>query len=241
MASTRKLDRKHHEPGWGEVILGAVLSVVLGAALGVVALVFKPVTVVKEKDMPSEPAPGVTYFIEGSRDTGKAKQANAKRKAFAQGASGQFSIIEDELNTIAGPATPVAPPPKKAGDKPAAGAPAAGSAVPAGETLAAGTPNFRIADNAVQIGIPVTMNLLGADLRVIMQARGNFVKKGNVFAYEPTSLMVGGCPMDRLPFAAGYVTKKFLDSQVIAEDIAATWPKVVDVKVDGRTLKVTLP
>ena len=92
-----KLNRKAHEPSWAEVILGAALSAVLGGALGILALVFKPVSVVK--DEPKERAAGVTYFVEGSRDTAKAKLAAAKRKAFAQGSSGTFSIIEDELRS----------------------------------------------------------------------------------------------------------------------------------------------
>lgn len=236
-----KIDRKPHEPGWGEVILGAVLSVILGVALGVVALVFKPVLVVKE--MPKDPTPGATYFIEGSRDTGKAKQAAAKRKAFAQGASGTFSVIEDEINTLAGPATPMgAAPAKKPGDKPAA-APAAGAApaAPAPDGVSTGTPNFRIRDNAVQIGVPVQLGFLGADLRVIVQAKGNFVKKDGLFTFVPDTLLLGGCPMDRLPYGASYVTKKFLSGQTIAEDISANWPKLTDVHVEGSVLKLTLP
>jgi hypothetical protein len=43
---SKKIDRTPHEPGWSEVILGAALSVGLGAMLGAVALVFKPVVVV---------------------------------------------------------------------------------------------------------------------------------------------------------------------------------------------------
>lgn len=233
---SKKIDRTPHEPGWGEIILGAALSVVLGGVLGALALVFKPVAVVKE--LPKEPVASTTYFIEGSRDANKAKQAAAKRKAFAQGAPGVFSITEDDLNTLAGPATPAAAPvaKPKPGEK---AAPA--SAVPAGETFSAGTPNFRIRDGIVQIGFPVTVNALGMDLKVIVQAQGKFSKHGALFAYEPETLLVGSCPVQRLPYASSYVTKKFLDSQTIAEDIAAAWPKVVAVAVEGSTLKLTMP
>jgi hypothetical protein len=231
-----KIDRKPHEPGWGEVILGAALSVVLGVVLGAVALVFKPVIIVKE--LPKEPVASATYFVEGTRDTNKAKQAAAKRKAFAQGATGVFSISEDDLNTLAGPATPVPAP----GAKPKPGEKAAPAATPPnGESLTAGTPNFRIRDGKVQIGFPVTINSLGPDIKVFVQAQGNFSKKGDMFVFEPDSLLVGSCPVQRLPYASSYVTQKFLASQKIAEDIAAAWPKVTGVAVEGSMLKLTMP
>ena len=233
---SKKIDRTPHEPGWGEVILGAALSVVLGVILGALALVFKPVVVVKEP--PKEPAAGVTYFIEGSRDSNKAKQAAAKRKAFAQGSSGTFSVTEDDLNTLAGPATPAAAAAAKPkpGEKSAPPAPVA-----TGEMLSAGTPNFRIRDGLVQIGFPVTVSALGADVKVIVQAQGVFAKKGDGFAFEPDTLTVGSCPVQRLPYASTYVRKKFLASQTVAEDIAAAWPKLVSVAVEGSTLKLTMP
>ena len=231
---SKKIDRTPHEPGWSEVILGAALSVGLGAILGAVALVFKPVVVVKEA--PKEPAAGVTYFIEGSRDSNKAKQAAAKRKAFAQGSSGTFSITEDDLNSLTGPATAAAAAKAKPGEKAAPPAPA----VP-GEMLTAGTPNFRIRDGVVQIGFPVTVNALGADVKVIVQAQGTFAKKGDGFVFEPESLIVGSCPVQRLPYASTYVRNKFLASQTVAEDIAAAWPKLVSVAVEGSTLKLTMP
>lgn len=228
-----KIDRTPHEPGWGEIILGAALSVALGAALGAVSLVLKPVAVVKE--LPKEPVASTTYFIEGSRDSGKAKQAAAKRKAFAQGSSGVFSILEDDLNALAGPATPPPAATPKPGEK------AAPPPVAAAGMFVAGTPNFRIRDGLVQIGFPVTVNALGADLKVIVQAQGKFMKKGEVFAYVPESLVVGSCPVHRLPYASTYLTQKFLASQTIAEDIAAAWPKVVNVAVEGNAVKLTMP
>ncbi|MCX6956234.1 MAG: hypothetical protein NTV51_29215 [Verrucomicrobia bacterium] len=232
---SKKMDRKPHEPGWGEVILGAALSVVIGVVLGAVALVFKPVETVKE--LPKEPVPGQTYFIEGSRDSSKAKQATAKRKAFALGSSGTLSIVEDELNSLAGPATPAPVPAAKpkAGDKAAPAAPSA----PSGDALSAGTPNFRIRGGVVQIGFPVTIGLL--DTKVVVQAQGMFAKRGNVFVFEPETLTVGSCPVQRLPYASTYVTKKFLASQTVAEDIAAAWPKVSAIAVEGNVLKLTMP
>lgn len=245
------MDKTAHEPGWGEVILGAVLSVGLGAVLGALALVFRPVAVVKE--MPKEPVKGVTYVIEGSRDSAKAKQAAAKRKAFAGGQS--VTVTEDEINSLLPPlpasAAPAAKP--KAGEKapatkaPATKAPApapaaAATAAPSSDDLIAPwPPNLRIRDGAVQLIVPVTFNVLGLDPRVMVTTTGKFVKKDGGFAFEADSMSVGSCALNRLPFAAGFLAKKFLTAKAVPEDIANVWSKVADVTVEGSALKITMP
>lgn len=230
------MDRTAHEPSWFEVSLGAALSVALGVALGAAALVFRPVAIVKE--LPKEPVAGVTYYVEGAKDANKAKLIMAKRKAFAQGSSGTFSIVEDELNSLVTPAAPAA---AAAKSKPGEKAGAAPANLAAGESMAVGTLNFRINRGVIQIGVPVTLGLLGAELKVFVQAQGGFVKKEGRFVFEPDAILFGSCPLNRLPFAAGYVMNKFLSSQTVAEDIAGMWPKVANVVVEGSVLKITLP
>jgi hypothetical protein len=239
---SKKTERAIHGPSWVEVILGAVLSVVLGVALGAILLVIKPVVTPKTREMPKEPVAGTTYYIEGSRDTAKAKQALAKRKAFAAGQS--VAVNEDELNSLIEPATPAAPtpPPPKAGEKakaPEKGKEAAPAA--AGELFSTGTPNFRIQGGTLQIGAPVTVTVLGFSEKVIAQARGGFVKQGDQFVFDPDSFYLGSCPLQRLPFLSGYVKSKVLSSQKIPEDIAAAWPKLANVSIDGTTLKLDMP
>src|SRR5476651_2314446 len=113
--SAKKADMSAQEPGWAEVILGAALSVVLGVALGIVVLAIKPLLPVKE--MPKEPVAGMIYYIQGSHETGKSKQAPAKRKMFAGG--GSVAVTEDEINSFL-PAPPPLWNPKKAAEKPKA-------------------------------------------------------------------------------------------------------------------------
>ena len=230
-----KSDRALPTSGWGEVILGAALSVVLGAVLGALALVLKPTVTVKE--LPKEPVAGVTYFIEGSRDTNKGKQGAAKRKSFTQGATGVLSFTEDELNALAVSAKPVAVP--AAAPKP--GEKAAPAVAASKEFLTAGTLNFRIRTGVVHIGLPVTISALGEQWRVVVQAQGRFAKKGQAFVFEPETVLIGSCPVQRLPYASTYVTKKFLSSQTLTEDIAAAWPRLASLTVDGSTLKLTMP
>ena len=241
---SKKAVTTDHQPSWAEVILGATLSVALGGVLGAALLILKPLAAVKELPKEGERVAGLVYYIQGSNDSGKARQAAAKRKLFAQGKS--VTVTEDEINSLIAlppkPGAPPAPAPKekakaKAGEK-AAPAPAAPAIA---DGLTVGGPNFRIRDGVVQLAVPVTLGFLGLDQKVTVLTRGAFAKKGETFAFVPDTLYVGSCPMQRLPFAAAYVAQKFLNTQVIPEDIAAVWPKLVDVSVDGSTLKLAMP
>ncbi len=244
---SRKIDRALRGPSWVEVVLGALISLVLGVLIGAALLVFRPVTIVKE--MPKEDArvPGAVYFVEGSRETNKGREAPAKRKAFAEGQT--VTLIEDELNVLVGPATsfaaagapgaPTAPPTPKAPEKKDGKAGAAEAATD--DMIFAGTPNFRLRENVMQVGIPVTVNVLGMSEKLVVQTRGGFVKRGDVFVYEPGEFYVGSLPVTRLPMVADYARKKFLSSQPIPEDIKAAWPKLTNVSVEGNVLKLTMP
>ena len=233
-----------HEPSWTEVTLGAVLSVALGAVIGAVLLIVRPVTTVKELPKEADRVAGAVYYVEGSRDSGKARQAPAKRKQFAQGAT--VAVTEDEINSFIAVAPTPAPSAKpKAGEKAKAGdkaAPAPAAAAPSGDMLTPGSPNFRIREGVVQIGVPVTINLFGViEHKVVVVAHGAFAKKGDTFAFDASTLYVGSCPMQRLPFAASYVEKKVLGALPVPEDIAAAWPKLADVKAEGNTLTLAMP
>lgn len=236
---SKKIDRATHGPGMVEIVLGVVLSITLGVALGAALLVLRPTPT--GKDIPKEPVKGVVYYVEGSRDMSKSKQALAKRKAFVEGQS--VTVTEDEINSLINPAAAATPPPPaKAGDK--GKAPEKGKEAPApgsDETIAVGQPNVRIANGELQIGVPVTINALGLGEKVIVQARGGFVKKDNIFVFEPSAMYFGSCPLDKLPFLAGYVQNKALAMQPIPEDIKTSWAKLANVSIDNNALKLTMP
>lgn len=248
---SKKNIRTANEPSWTEVILGAVLSVVLGGVLGALLLAIKPVAAVKE--LPKEPVAGMIYYLQGSRDSAKAKDAASKRKLFAQGAS--VTVTEDEINSFLPPPPPLWTPTTKAkaGDKPKAAEKAkapekakasdkAGAATAStGEMIALGGPNFHVDEGKVQIAVPVTINVLGFEQAVTVVAKGSFVKKAGGFAFDAETLYLGSCPVDRVPFASGYVAQKFIAALAVPEDIAAAWPKLADVAVEGRALKLTMP
>lgn len=241
---SKKIDRAQNGPSLTEVVLGVVLSLVLGVVLGAALLVMRPVVVAK--DTPKDPDPKAIYFIEGSRDTAKARQALAKRKSFVEGQS--VTVTEDEINALAAPA-PVGAPGAKAAEKKvdpkAKTDPKAKEAAPSPASsdgmFAVGQPNFRVREGKVQIGVPVTINVLGLGEKVIAQARGGIVKKGDLFVFEPETLYLGSCPVQRLPFVAGYVREKFIASQAIPEDIKTSWAKLANVTIEGNAVKLTMP
>lgn len=225
-----KVDRAVHGPGWGEVILGAILSLILGVVLGAVLLVLKPVVIAKE--LPKQPAADTVYYVEGTKGgSDAARQALAKRKAFAEGQS--VTVTEAEINALASAASPPAAP-VKPGAKPAAPA-------SANETVAVGVPNVRLHGGVMQVGAPVTLTVFGVEQRLIAQARGGFEKDGDVFVYDPREIYLGSCPVQRLPFVSSYIRAKVLQSQKVPEDIAASWAKLANVAIEGNELKLTMP
>lgn len=229
---SKKVEQALHGPSWTEVILGAVLSLLLGAVLGAVLLVLRPVKQVRELPKEADLDRKAVYYVEGSRDSGKARQAAAKRQAFLAGQS--VAVTEDEINSLV-PA-PASSAPKPTGQK--------GEAAPTPTTesgmLVPGALNVRIRDNALQVGVPVTVNVLGLSQKLIVQARGGFEKDGATFVYEPRELYVGSCPVQRLPFVSGFVRSKVIAAQPIPEDVAAAWSKVSGVEIEGATLKVAV-
>jgi hypothetical protein len=227
---SRKIDRALRGPSVFEVVLGAGLSLLLGIALAATLLVFRPVITVRQ--MPKEDAvvPDAIYFVEGSRDPAKARDVLAKSQAFLAGKS--VSVLEQEMNAVAGPAAILAASTEK---KPADVPPAEGS------MLAPGTPNFRLHDGTLQVGMPVTVNALGLNQTIVVQARGGFEKQDDIFVYEPDVFYVGSLPLQRLPFLAGYARDQIMEKYKIPDEIKAAWTKLANVSVDGNVLNLTMP
>lgn len=241
-----KVSRAIHGPSWAEVILGAVISLFLGVVLGAMLLVLRPPVVIKAAPKAEDRVRGAVYYIEGSRDTAKARDALSKRKAFAGGQS--VTVIEEELNALAGgaPAAPGKEAEKsktadkgKASDKGKDAAKTAPAAATGMFTL--GPSNFRIQDGTLQVAVPVTVNTLDLGLKLIAQARGGIAKKGDTFAFEATELYLGSCPVQRLPFLAGYLRDSFIAAQSLPDDVKGSWAKLASVTIEGNKLKLTMP
>jgi hypothetical protein len=237
----KKLERALYGPGLFEVTLGAALSVALGVVAGVAYLVYKPVETVKALPKEADRVPGQIYFVEGSKDTGKARQWRTKRKQLAESVPGEIAFIEDELNAWFAPDVPA---PKPAA-KPAPGAPpeAAAEAPIPDELVSWSHPSFRIADNALQVSCSATFNplqMLALNVPLIVQANGDFQKQGEEFVYVPKTLYVGSLPVHRIPGATDYLIKRARTSQALPEQGVEAWKKVASVTIDGRLLKVAV-
>lgn len=237
------VNRAVHGPGWGEVILGACLSLVLGAIIGAAILVTRPVIVARELPKEEDRKAGAVYYLEGSKGAASARQAAAKQRAFVEGQS--VTVTEDELNALLSANAAVAQAAAKADAQNAAAkdkkANPAGAAPDSGEMLAVGTPNVRIRDGVLQVAAPVTLNAVGLSHKLIVQARGGFAKEGDVFTYEPSALYVGSCPVERLPLISGYLRNKILNAQPIPEDVAAAWRRLSNVAIEGNALRLSMP
>lgn len=210
-------------PGWVEIILGIVLSLLLGLAVGVLALVLRPVISVREMPKEADRVPGAVYYLEGSRDPSRASQADLKRRSLVAGQS--VAVVEDELNALlaADPSAKLDP------------------AAAAQQMVAPGAPSIRIREGVVQVTVPVTINVLGLSQKVPARARGGFVREDNLWVFRPDDLMLGSCPVASLPYVGGVIRAAVLRSIPRPEDLAAVWPKLAEVSVEGDVLNLRLP
>jgi len=226
---SKRIDRAVHGPSWTEVVVGAVLSLLLGILLAIVLLVFKPVTVSRVVPKEGDRDPKLVYYTEGQHTGSRRAEALAKRKAFLDGQS--VAIGEDEINALV--AAGMTPAPAEAGQ--------AKVMTAQSDALAIGTVNFRIRDGVMQVGAPVQVRVLGLDQKIIVQARGGFAKSGDVFVFAPSELYLGSCPVQNLPFLPRYVRNKFVAAQPIPADLSAAWGKLADVAIEGDVLRLTMP
>lgn len=220
--SSSKIDRALHGPGWVEVSVGAALSLLLGAVLCAAHLVTKPVSSVRE--LPKEKVTGQVYYIEGSKDANKGRTWLRKRQAFLEGQS--IELTEEELNTALNTPT----------EKPKDGTAAAKPQPSSDAVFQPGSMNFRIANDQVQVGLPVRFPLLGTT--IVVQASGTFAKSGGVFEFSPRSFYVGSCPIHRVPVLGGIALRRIFANRAMPDDLAAAWKKLSGVKVEGRVLKL---
>jgi hypothetical protein len=133
------------------------------------------------------------------------------------------------LSSIFKPSAPAAKP----GDK---GPPPA-----SGKMIDPGQLNARIHDGKLQLADTVALSFYGVSTSVIVQATGTFVKDGSEFEFDPETIYVGGCPVQRLLVAKNWILSKMLLSQPVPADISAAWSKLSDVAIEGTKLRLKAP
>ena len=203
-------------PSTLEIVLGSILSVILGVFLASVFLACRPMKVVNE--IPKEPEEGVVYFLEGSKDYEASRRWAFKHDVFVKGQSVQ--VTEGELNFWG---TSVYPPVPK--DK------------PSDATFSFGTPQFHIQDDELKIGTLCTFNFFGLFRHQFpVQVAGGFVKNGDHYAFKPREVVVGALPAQRLGPIGTLIYRQVVNAFVPPEDVAAAWNKLTDVHVEGNEL-----
>jgi hypothetical protein len=232
MAST-KIQRALHGPSVFEVLFGAVLSVVLGAAIAAVYLLFKPVETVRA--LPKEPDPTMVYFVEGNRDVMKARAWVRKRQQLAESVPGEVVFTEEELNAWAGEIGK--PDPK---DVAAGGAqqPQVGNDFVMFKPKAL---NFRIADGALQAAVPGTVEFSGIPIPFVAQARGKFALRDGAWLFVPEELHLGSLAVHRFPWLMEKIVARYSEPGGPVHQAHQFLRRVTVIKIDGRTLRLTMP
>jgi len=265
----RKLERALYGPTIYEITFGVLLSLLLGAALAIAFLIFKPAQVVQEMPKEDERIRGATYYVAGTTDAVKSKQWMRKRQMLLESSPGEISFTEDDLNawfknsTEAGKKAleqeakaaaaaeaatkQAAKPAPKSGAKPAPSAapaaepaPAPAAEAPPEELITPSVVNFRIRDGVVQVGLPSTVNTFTYQFPVVVQARGGFEKRDDMYVFVPDEFMLGSLPVHRFPHVVEYIMQKAMASEALPPELMAAWKKVKTVVVDGKTIKLTI-
>jgi hypothetical protein len=226
----KKVKNSKRGPSWIEVILGAVLSVILGVALGAAYMINRPVT--KVTSIPKDPPAGAVYLIEGVKNLNREDVAEM-RKSFVDGES--MVVDEGDLNgflaSIARAPTPAVAA-AKPGDK---------AAPPEAKLIETSAVNARIHEDKIQFSDTATITFMGVSVPVIVQTTGTFVKTSSGFEFEPESIYVGGCPMQRMIFIRGWLLKKLLYTVSPPDDVATAWSKLADVSIGASKLRLKAP
>ncbi|HEY9250941.1 MAG TPA: hypothetical protein VIO38_17490 [Rariglobus sp.] len=229
MVSNKKIERAINGPGFFEITLGVVLSLVLGVLLGALHLVFKPVEV-SAKPLEA-PEVGKVYFVEGSVNSSKARQWMRKRQMLADGNSADVSFTEEELNAWM---SSVGPHPQKP-------APASPAATANTELFTPERVNFRIREGVLQVGLLGKVTLLGLTRDLVFQTRGTFVQGANGFEFAPREFYIGSLPTHVVPGLAPMLIKRAIAAQELPVDLETTWRQLKLVAVEDASVRLVLP
>lgn len=214
-----KIDRELYGPGWIEVTFGALLSLSIGVILAGAWLMLKPVE--KVQSLPKNPVAGTVYFIPGARDSFGGSSWKQKSQLFVGG--GSVALSERELNAAAEQmATPATKKNKDAKDA----------------LLTPGSLNFRIANGELQVALPLALNIYGMRSEVLMVARGDFVKRGEHFVYQPNSVTLGSCSVGRLPKVGSVILNKIWEAMAQQDAVRNAWDGLANVTVEESTLRL---
>jgi hypothetical protein len=229
-----KTERKN--PGLFEILFGASLSVVLGALLAFMHLVFRPVEMVSV--VPKEPTAGVRYCIQGANGSSSGPRWKIKVQRLADKIPGEFMFSEGDLNAWAESTF------QKAGAPAAPATPAAAAAAQAAApsfALVSGVPNFKITGGKLQIASINDLFLLGGVSKLVVEAKGTFVKGAEGWDFVPSEFFLGGLPTRKLPMLTSFLVSRFSKSKAASPELANVMARASAITIEGSSLVVKVP
>lgn len=216
------LDQK--SPGVVGVIIGASLSIVLGALLAGVHLVFKPVEIVKAA--PKEPVAGVRYFVQGGGAAAAGKAWERKKEAVATG-RGEVGFAEGDLNAWA-QETFKTPPETQEAKKDAT------------FLLVPGTPNLRLVGDELQLGVVTELVYFGTITPLVFQAHGGFEQSAAGWRYAPEEVYLGCFPLHRIPALVDLVATRFGTDGKLPPEVETVLARATAIKVTPEEFVVRM-
>lgn len=185
-------------------------------------LVFVPVHEVKRMPAEDDIKPGV-YYVEGRRSGIDGAEWVGKRNLLVSEEPFEFTLREEELNQWSSASY---------------GEVRKNLKVEYGDTkLEPGIPVFRIEEGRIQVGVPIELNGIGDNLRIILQTSGEFVPGSDGgLVYQPESVYLGSCRVPTFQNISTLVTNGIAKVMSVPEDISAAWPTLSRATVKGDTL-----
>ncbi|MEZ5276394.1 MAG: hypothetical protein R3F07_08450 [Opitutaceae bacterium] len=215
--------RKRKGPETFSSFIAGAFGILLGGAFGVliaaVYLVFKPVEEVKRLPEEDEMKP-VVYYIEGRRSGMDGAAWVGKRNQLVSESPVELTLNEQELNQWSSASF---------------GKRRMELMVEYGDAkIEPGIPLFRIADDRVQIGMPVEIKGIGENRRIILQAAGQFAPDGeSSMKFAPETVYIGSCRIPNFQGFSSVVFGGFVSLMGSPDDVKTAWPTLSEARVEG--------
>jgi hypothetical protein len=210
-----------------DLVVGIVLGVLIAAAW----LITKPVIEV-EPGMPAAgPKAGAAadrhrvQFVHGRMAPVRNADWVAKEKAFAARTPGSMQLLEQEVNRWFA---------QTCGD-----ADRSVKWPSFGIEINPEVPTVRFDGSLTQIAMPVTLAVMGAQRKIVLQAWGQFVSRGGAQAFVPERLCVGSCPVPA-DFGGAWLYDRIARSLAVSDDVAKSWAAVGSIRVEDGRMRMTI-
>ena len=196
----------------------------VGTFIAAVYLLIKPVNEVKRMPAEEDIKPGV-YYVEGQRSGIDGAAWVAKRNELISEAPFEFALNEQEFNQWSSMSFR-----ERRKDL----------MVEYGSTkIEPGIPLFRIADDSLQVGIPIEISGVGENRRIILQATGTFVEgKDRGFQFQPETVYLGSCRIPNFQGISSLVVSGLAKMMGIPDDVQAAWPTITSAQVEGDVVRL---